>query len=421
MAGFGATDVLVRGRSRRGLAFLVAVAVPLVLGLGCKVTNNELYENYVALLAAAEAIGFFLLPAITENGFPFVTGERRGPMRADREGIAFRGRALLSRAQIKNVAVEGLPGGARVVHVSALRKKADVHVEVTDEEMARALIDALGLDADQHVASFSVHEDPLRTRAKQLAARGAVALGGAAITGGVLFFSWPRQEAPLLLMALVPALLAYALVVPKMRLRTDVFLGADGLMLRHRGRARSIPLSAIVQVRGVAHECGASPAEALLVLEGGEELVLRFGAEPDALASAQHAAFVTRIRQLLSRRHRPRETGEALLRRGERDATEWTRHLSSLSAVEEGYRVAAMPVETLWRIVESAVADPSARVGALVALRAPCVGFDEEARARLKALALRTAQRDLRAALEAAAAGADAAAIVAEYDRALPC
>jgi len=44
--------------------------------------------------------------------------------------------------------------------------------------------------------------------------------------------------------------------------------------------------------------------------------------------------------------------------------------------------------------------------------------FDEGARQRLQELAERTAQRDLRAALEAAAEGAEADEIIAAYDRA---
>ena len=71
-----------------------------------------------------------------------------------------------------------------------------------------------------------------------------------------------------------------------------------------------------------------------------------------------------------------------------------------------------MPEEALWRIAERAAAEPTARVGALVALRAR---LDDDARQRCRE---RTAQRDLRAALEAAAEGAEAEAIIAAYDRA---
>lgn len=416
MAGFGATDVLVRGRSRRGLSFLIAVGVPFLAGFVCRITDNSLYEDHVALFAAAEAIAFFMLPAIAEDGLSIVTGERRGPIRVDREGITFSGRALLSRAQIKNVAVEALPDGMRVIHVSAMRQRASVLVELADEAMACALIDALGFDVDRHVATFSVHEDPLRTQMKRFVARLLVLAGGAAIAFVVMWLSW-RGE-PLFLLMLVPAVLVYSLVIPKARIRTDVRLGVDGLMLRHRGRPRSVPLSSIVQVRQVRHEDGVAPPESILALEGGEELLLRFGVETEASASAQHAAFVTRIRQVLARRHRPRETGESLLRRGDRDAKEWARHLSSLSSIDEGYRVATLPDESLWRVAESAVSDPSARVGALVALCAPSVHFDAASRARLQCLVDQTAQRDLRAAFEAAWRGDSGAEIIVAYDRA---
>jgi hypothetical protein len=77
--------------------------------------------------------------------------------------------------------------------------------------------------------------------------------------------------------------------------------------------------------------------------------------------------------------------------------------------------VATVPADTLWRIAEGTVAEPTARVGALVALRER---LDDEARIRLHDLASRTAQRDLRAALDAAASGADAEEIIAAYERA---
>lgn len=77
--------------------------------------------------------------------------------------------------------------------------------------------------------------------------------------------------------------------------------------------------------------------------------------------------------------------------------------------------MATVQPDTLWRIAEGVNADPTARVGALVALHAR---LDDETRSRLLDLATRTAQRDLRAALEAAAAGADPDDILAAYERA---
>lgn len=405
MAGFGASDVLVRGRSRRGLAMVLGITLPLVLGIVCEATGNEDLEGFVGLLGAGEAIFFFFLPLIAPNGIGFVTGERRGPMRADRDGITFRARPLLARGQIKNLAVEGLPGGLQSVHVSATRAKDDVHIELADDEKVRALFRALDLDPDRHAARFSVEEDPLRSRARWLAARALIGAGGLGLTLAVLALA-RRNE--LLLLAVVPVLLVYALVLPRARVRTDIVLGADGLTLRHRGMVRSIPLSSLAEVRSTKNS-------ATLVLLNGEELLLRFGADDDEKASVQHAAFTLRMRQTLARRDRGHDPSEALLARGAREVTEWTRHLQSLLREDEGYRVATMPEETLWRIAEGTVAEPTARVGALVALRAR---IDDDARERLLELAERTAQLDLRAALEAAAEGAEADEIIAAYERA---
>ncbi len=402
MSAFGASDVLVRGRSRRGLALVIAAGTPALLTLLCEITGNAELEDYIGLLAAGEAIGFFFLPAIAPNGIGFVNGERRGPLRADRDGIVFRGRSLLTRAQVRHVAIEGMVGGAQVVHISTFRAQDDIHIEVADDEKARALVAALDLDLDKHVARFSVEEDPLRGRARWLAARLLIAVGGLLVMGGVLYVA-RREEA--LLLALVPALLLYALLLPRARVRTDIALGADGLTLRHRGRQRSLALSTIAELEVDGNT-------ATLVLGGDERLVLRFGADVDAKASIQQGAFVARLRQTLGRRHRPRDPGEAVLAKGEREPSEWAKHLATLARVEESYRVATVPTETLWRIAEGTAAEPTARVGAVVALHSR---LDDEARSRLLDVANRTAQSDLRAALEAAASGADPDEILAAY------
>jgi hypothetical protein len=302
------------------------------------------------------------------------------------------------------VAIEGMVGGRQIVHVSALRAKDDVHIEVADDETARALVLALDLDPDKHVATFSVEEDPLRGRARWLAARLLVALG-ALLVGGAVMYVARRNEA--FLLALVPALLVYALVLPRARVRTDIALAADGLTLRHRGRQRSIALSAIGELE-------LSGSTATLVITSGERLVLRFGSDTDDAASLQYGAFVARLRKALGRRHRPHDPGEALLAKGAQATRDWAQHLSTLARPEEGYRVATVQHDTLWRIAEGTQAEPSARVGALVALHAR---LDDDARSRLQDLAGRTAQRDLRAALEAAAAGKEPDEILAAYER----
>ncbi len=403
MAAFGASDVLVRGRSRRGLALVVAAATPVLLTLLCEATGNEDLEGYVGLLAAAEVIGVLFLPAIAPNGFGFVNGERRGPLRADRDGIGVRGRSLLLRAHIRHVAVEGLIGGRQIVHVSALRAKDDIHIELEDDEKARALVIALDLDPEKHVATFSVDEDPLRSRVRWLAARLLVAAGALLIGAAVLYLA---RRNDFFLFAVVPALLGYSLLLPRARVRTDIALAADGLTLRHRGRQRSIPLSSISEPK-------VSGNTATLVLTNGETLDLRFGGDNDETAALHHGAFMARLRQALGRRDRSRDPGEAMLTRGEQETSDWAKQLSALARAEEGYRVATVPPDTLWRIAEGSSAEPSARVGALVALHAR---LDDDARVRLQDLATRTAQRDLRAALEAAASGAEPEEILAAYE-----
>ncbi|MBX3187757.1 MAG: hypothetical protein KF819_12110 [Labilithrix sp.] len=407
MPRFGHSDVLVRGRSRRGLALVLGIVVPLVLAVLCEVTGNGALQPLVALLVGVEAIVFFFLPAIAPEGI--LTGEQRGALKADREGIVFRGKRILAREQIRNVAVEPQPGGARIVRVSAQRARDGVDIEIADDEGVRALLDALELAYDAHVATFSVEEGPLRSPGRRLLARGLVIAGALAIVGGVLLVA-RREE--LVLLAMAPLLLVYALVVPRARLHADVVLGADGLVVRFHGKLRTISLASIIEARSVKNEV-------TLVL-GDESVLLRFGPDAD-VGSVQSASFVARLRQARVRLEGPREREpvEALLARGTRAADAWVEHLRAIGAGDDGYRTARVPDEALWRVVEAAGSEPTARVGAMIVLRERAAERGaEEVSPRLRVLAERTAGHDLRAAMEAAAEGDADAAIVSAYDRA---
>jgi hypothetical protein len=100
------------------------------------------------------------------------------------------------------------------------------------------------------------------------------------------------------------------------------------------------------------------------------------------------------------------EDAEAFCRR-ERTVTDWLDALRSLdSTLPPAYRSSPVTVEPMWRILEAPGAPPTARCGAAVALRQH---LNEAGRKRMRSVARKAVAPGLRAALEAAADGTEAA------------
>jgi hypothetical protein len=402
MAAFGASDAVIHVRSRRRTAVALMVALPVILGIACEVFGAEDLNGYVAVLGLFEAIAFFLLPAVLPADA--LGGERRGPLRADRTGVFFRSKLLLRRENVRGLWIEPKRGGARTVYLAARRARDDVAIEVEDDERVRSLLEALDLHRDRHASRFFVYRDPLRTRAERFGARAAIAGGAAAILAGIFFLF---QSNPFAILGLVPFLILYAIAVKRARRKTEVMLGTDGVVVRAGGRLRTIGLTEIRAVRAHAET-------AIVVLENEAPLTLQFAEQNPVRA---RDAFVVALQHRLPLREE-NVVGDhlaSLLTRGERSGSEWIRDIAQTAgtAEAEGYRVAPVPDETLWRIVEHAAADPTARAGALVALGER---LDDEGRARIRELASATTRADLRAALEAAASGESAEGIVDALD-----
>ena len=397
MTDFRASNVVVGIRSYRGAAIAALILVPLAMwALGEALDLDQLrFLSGPFVLIAAVSLMFgaaFLTPT-------FLAYERRGAIIANREGIFFAGSCLVARDAIRNVSVEVRTDGTAALHLFGPRS----HRFVLSPAAAHGVVEALELDPRQRVATFAVHDDPLRSRRRRIAMRALVILGGFVLAGLVALVA-RNHELRLLLIA--PLLFAYAFALPRLRRWTDVTLGADGIMLRHRGRLRSVALSEIAEQKradNVVH----------VVLRDRQVVPLHFGALNDEKATAQREAFVSGLQHALARQGDAHDASEALLARGGRDVATWRSDVAGLAKDPAGFRsAAAVPPETLWRIAENVTADPSARAGAVAALQ----GRGEE-RERLRALAERTAQRDLRAALDAAADGATADEVLDAYDR----
>lgn len=398
MAGFGASDALIRRRSRRALLAVLAIGLPFALAILGEVMNASGLQALASLVGFAEALGFLLLPAIAPDGI--LKGERRGPVRADREGVCFRDKLVLPRERIQTPWIEGGEGGTRWVHLSGARARDDLSILVEDDSRAKSLFDALELRHDRHAASFVVESAPLRTRAMQRLGRAAVFLGSVSLTGVVLFHAY---RAPLVGFALVPVLVVYSMIVRRARLTSRLVIGADGLVVRANGALRQIPHAS---VRKVSTQ---PAADSVVELVSGDVLTLRFVGSG---AKEKSHAFAARLEEGIAKVDRAPAPLVALLQPAGRRTAEWLEEVRRVTK-ETGYRGAAIPDEELWRVVESAGADSGARAGAAAALRAR---LDEAGRARIAELAGATAQRDLKASFEAAAAGESEERILAAFD-----
>jgi|GEM_PF-2944621 len=401
MRRFGESGVLVEGRSRKGLALAIAMAVPVAVGVVCGLLDVPGTEASVALLAAIEAIAFLMLPVVAPEGV--LTGRRRGRLGADARGVELDGRMLLARDDVLNVTVEPLQSGERIVHLAARDPKKDIAVTLPAEDRVRAFVDVLDLDPQRHVATFFVDEDPLRTPLHRFAMRGLRVLAGVALCAGVVLLA---RRSELLLLALPIVLLAYLLVLPRLRVKSRVMLGADALSAKVGRRTRTIAVSSI----GGVHAKG---SDAIVRMRDGSEIALCFGRAEDEKARLQRDGFAAKLRDVLVGvgEH---QASEALLLRDGRDRAAWLEHLRALSKTDAAYRAASLPDDALWRVADAPSADPVARVGAVVALRVRVAPTELP---RLKEIASRTARADVRAAFEAAAEGASDDVIVEAFER----
>ena len=403
MPVFGSSDALIRRRRRqRGLAVAAALALPAILAFLFEATHDPAYQFVAAMIACFEAVGFLLLPAIAPQGI--LTGERRGELRVDRTGVWFRKKLALPRDQIESVWVEAREEGGRFVHLAARKARDDLAILVEDEKHVSTLLEALDLRHDRHAAGFVVESAALRTVVGQRLTRALVLLGGALLGGAVVYHAYRYA---LVGFALVPVLALYSMTLRRMRLTSRLVAGADGIVVRAGGVLRQIPFAG---VRTVTR----SKAEAVVELDTREALTLRFVGEG---AEAKCNAFVSRVKKSVACVDRKPDPFAALLlpaASGGRGVQEWLAELRRITGGGAGYRQGAVPDEELWRLVENPGADAGARAGALAALRPR---LDEIGRVRIGELAGGTAHRDLRAALEAAAAGETDEAILEAYVR----
>jgi hypothetical protein len=167
---------------------------------------------------------------------------------------------------------------------------------------------------------------------------------------------------------------------------TRIAIGADGVRLSGRGRARFISFAEVRDIEA------SSSKLSLRLTDGSAVVVGRQEANLNARLRAALAAY--RVPPIGSAG--PEEHAH-VLRRGERSSEEWRVQLKRL-AHNQDYRADVLDEEALANVVGDARADPEQRVAAALALPK-----SDEARARIRVAARSSADEDVQRALEAAA------------------
>lgn len=352
-------------------AVLFGIAMVAIAGPGIVTGRFGLAPSLAMLVAGVVGM-------IEMSRLPRAPGKKTRPVAADDTGLFVDGRRVLGRSSIVRALAVERDGGVHAVHVEGRRPWGTRVVFVDSAEKGRALIDALQLPVDPATARFRA----LPPWAKHLRWLAVV------LTASPWVFVNSLRLLPGWGICAILGLYALLLVPTLLPQRVDV--GHDGVFLRWLGNKQFIPFSSIGQITKT---------------KVGVELFLRTGrhheiqlTQKDGAAEAQLAALVARIEAgMAAQQGRTRAEEEALLTRGGRDLETWLREMRALGTGAGGYRVMAIARERLWDIIENPSADPSAREGAALALSST---LDDEDRARLVALAQRTASPRLRVALD---------------------
>jgi hypothetical protein len=395
-----ASPELVRIRHNRWV--MGAAASPILLSLGLVLASMATHQPYVVMAPHTFFVGIALaFYAWRRNWRPLTEGVA---VRADARGLTV-GELFLPRDQIRAAYV--LPGATPRVQIR--RKLAlPIHLQVSDTREARALLRALGLDVSQTVSSFRTQSRAVSKRRYTVGALGGFfGLYAAFISGVASTRQHPATGAGLGIFFAVGLIsLITVLLMP-----TWVDVGADGITLRWFGRKRFYGYGEIVDVTRFLRGRGRSRQVGLdITLRSAEVIPVPVGSpswNDDELMMLEE-----RIHEgMESWKAGDASADAALLRRGERPLGEWIGTLRAIGAgANADMRVAPLPRERLFRILESPSAGSTDRAAAAIALGQD---LDDESRARLRSAAEACAAPKLRIALEAAAKGDDEAELEA--------
>ena len=269
--------------------------------------------------------------------------------------------------------------------VGSWLRRADVLTP--DDARADELLRALRVDPARSITRFRVYAGLLSNKNAQTILSAVLGIG--AFNAFNLF---PHQWK-------IPGALALFVLSALNWAPSSVAVGPDGLLVTSptRLRRKFVPFAAIESA--TTTHWGVT-----LTLRSQRTIELRTENQPRAQSETRDA-LLRRIRAGIAAIDPAASIDVAsLVARGSRPVDEWIRALRDVTKAAGGYRVAAVPEEKLWRVVEDPAADPSARTGAAAALSG---SLDDGARARLRALAENAVHPRVRVALDAVASSDD--------------
>ena len=336
--------------------------------------------TFVALALAITALSFIALSRTAP-------APRRGRRRvgADARGLTVDGELVLPRQTILRARVRDEPLGGYSVIVEGRGLAPTRIVRVDSPRIAQALADTL-----EHTPHAVVEFDALPPWAHRMRWLTIVMT-----TSPWILLNLVRHMPGWTVLVVIGL---YGVIALPMILPQKITIGDDGILLRWAGRRRFVPF-------GLLREARPTPLGVELDLEDDRELEIRVTHRADAEA-ARRTAILERIEEGLQR-HRALEPAEdeALLTRGDRDLDSWMDEMRMLGTADAyGYRTIAIPRERLWAVLENPGAEPSAREGAALALRAR---LDDDERERLVSIGQKTASPRLRVSIDAVARAPD--------------
>jgi hypothetical protein len=371
---------------RRNLRSLGAAATVVILGAAA--------AGSMGLVALGLWVAWLGLGALA-YGWARSPGAAPVPVRvcADARGLSTDGVLVLPASKVVGGWVQPRPHASPIVHVHGVRGRR-LRLAVRDVEQGRALLRALSIDPARVSAHYWAMARPLGE--PRVFAHAGLLLALTVAVGLVVGPAVP----PVFAVALVALIVLFAGIV----LPTRVVVGGDGILLRWLGTVRFVSWSRVTDVEpfdgGVMLSLGADH-------DGGDEWLTLRMPEDHQRYHPERDAMVERI-FAAHRAHAAAAGAEPLARllgRAGGRTRDWVREMRSLVRPVPGFRVASVPLERLWRVVEDPRADRDARTGAAIAL-APALHDDD--RARLRAVADGCAEPRLRVALATAAKEASA-------------
>ncbi len=382
------------------VAYAVSAIVPVVLLITSKLPMGVGPAGLVAYVAGLLGLAWLWQKTWVRS---------HGRVTADRRGVYVNGKCVAKREGMRHayVVTSDAKTYLRLVRGGA---HPPIDVEVNDDAEAQRLLAALRFDAQSSVAEYRFFEGTPRSDRRKLAIVGVAFLVTISCALGLFFKSVTASNELIVRLGgvIMYLLSSFGAAVAMQSREMKVSVGADGIRIRQLARGtRFIPFRELASA-------SLTDKTVTLKLADGTDVQFHHLAEGRSDLGydreREGAGLVARIEQALAAYRAAPAAAANALKRGGRTPSKWMDDARKMREEAANYRIAVMPDEELWRIVEDASASATERAGAALALRHH---IDDHGRKRLRLAAEACAENQLRIALETATEEDDAALTLA--------